>query len=172
MSAQAGCRLVPDRLSTGIRSGHLALARGRPARFIAAMRFQIFLAGFAVLALAYAGAEALFGDERLGFIIDALKLGGALLICGLFSLRMPLHGMLGAAVVALIGALYGAQHLAVIPRFWFGERRPDPVALLSSAAALICVLLVVGVVRFLFAEKRRKSLEDAADDADQSDSTT
>lgn len=128
------------------------------------MRFQIFLAGFAVLALAYAGSEVLFGDERLGFIIDALKLGGALLICGLFSLRMPLHGMLGAGVVALIGAAFGAQNLAVVPGFWFGKRPADPVALLSSAAALICLLLVLSVVRFLIAAKRRRQL-DAEEDA-------
>jgi hypothetical protein len=135
------------------------------------MRFQIFLAGFAVLALAYAGSEVLFDDERLGFLIDALKLGGALLICGLFSLRMPLHGMIGAAVVALIGASFGIQHFAVIPRFWFGERRPEPVEMLSSAATLICVLLVVSVLRFLFAEKRRRLLEETAAGADETDPT-
>jgi hypothetical protein len=43
--------------------------------------------------------------------------------------------------------------------------------MLSSAATLICVLLVVSVLRFLFAEKRRRLLEETAAGADETDPT-
>ena len=128
------------------------------------MRFQIFLSGFAILALGYAASEALFDDERWSFISGALTLGGALLICGLFSLRNRWHGVIGAGVVALLGASRGLENLAVLPKYWLGERSRGPAPLLESAAALICILLLIHVVRTLLAEKRRRLIADEPDD--------
>ena len=123
------------------------------------MRFQIFLAAAAVSALGLAGREALHDPaERLGFGIDVLKLGGALLICGLFALKMSRHGIIGAGVVALLGVSLSGRYLAVVPRYWLGERRVEPVAMLSSAAALIWPLLLLAVARYLIADKRRRAL--------------
>jgi hypothetical protein len=128
------------------------------------MRFQIFFAGFAVLALGYAANEALFDDERLAFITGALTLGGALIICGLFSLKMRWHGVTGAGVVALLGASRGIENLAALPDFWLGNRPRGAAPLLESAAALICILLLVHVVRALLAEKRRRLIAGESDD--------
>lgn len=122
------------------------------------MRFFIFLAGAAVLALGYTGTCLLDGNARIGFLIDALKLGGALVICGLFTLKMPRHGIVGAGVVALIGASFGAQHLIALPRWFVGTVPPNPVVPLSATAALICILLLGGVLRHLLLEKRRAQL--------------
>lgn len=127
------------------------------------MRILIFLAGFSVLALGYAGSEALYDNERLAFISGALTLGGALIICGLFSLGMRWHGVIGAGVVALLGASRGIQNLAELPKFWLGNRSRGVAPVLESAAALICILLLVQVVRTLLADKRRRLIADEAD---------
>lgn len=128
------------------------------------MRFQIFFSGAAVLALGYAAMESLDGPERFGFLTGALTLGGSLIICGLFSLRMRWHGIVGAGVIALLGASRGIENLAELPRFWIGERPRGPAPLLESAVALICILLLVHVVRTLLAEKRRRLRDDEGDD--------
>ncbi len=118
------------------------------------MRFQVFLAAAAVFGLAYAGREALDdATERLGFTLDALKLGGALLICGLFSLKAPRLGVAGAGVVALIGASLGIRRLAVMPLYWLGWRDISAAELLTSGSALICLLLAIGALRHLLAER-------------------
>lgn len=130
------------------------------------MRFQIFFSGFAILALGYAGSEVLYDNERLSFITGALTLGGALIICGLFSLKMRWLGVIGAGVVALLGASRGIEHLAALPSFWIGERNQGPAPILSSGAALVCILLLVHVVRTLLTEKRRRLIEDEPDDSE------
>jgi hypothetical protein len=128
------------------------------------MRFQIFFSGLAILALGYAAMASLEESERFGFLSGALTLGGALIICGLFSLRMRWHGIIGAGVVALLGASRGIENLAELPKFWIGDRPRGPAPLLESAVALICILLLVHVVRTLLAEKRRRLLEDQGDE--------
>lgn len=129
------------------------------------MRFHIFFAAIAVFAVGYASREALHdANQRLGFGIDVLKLGGALVICGLFAFKAPRLGIIGSGVVALLGAAMSFQHLAVVPQYWFGDRRVEPVALLSSAVSLICVLLLLAVVRYLIVEKRRQALAELLTD--------
>jgi hypothetical protein len=127
------------------------------------MRFQIFFSGVAILALGYAAMEVMDGDDRFGFLAGALTLGGALIICGLFSLRMRWHGIIGAGVIALLGASRGIENLAELPKFWIGDRPRGPAPLLESAVAIICILLLVHVVRTLFAEKRRRLRDDEPD---------
>jgi hypothetical protein len=128
------------------------------------MRFQIFFSGAAILALGYAAVESLEGAARFGFLTGSLTLGGALIICGLFSLWTRWHGIIGAGVVALLGASRGLENLAELPKFWIGERPRGAAPLLESAVAIICILLLVHVVRTLFAEKRRRLREDIQDE--------
>lgn len=127
------------------------------------MRFQIFFAGLAILALAAAGFHVLDEPERFQFLSGALTLGGSLVICGLFSLTMRWHGIIGSGVVALLGASSGIEHLAALPKFWLGDRSRGPTPFLESAITLVCILLLTLVVRFLLAEKRRRLRDDLPD---------
>jgi len=120
------------------------------------MRFHIFFAGLAIIALGFAAMQALDEPACFDFLRGALILGGGWIICGLFSLRYRWHGIIGAGVLALLGASRGIQNLAALPRFWFGDRGRSPAPLLESAVALISILLLILVVRTLFAEKKRR----------------
>jgi hypothetical protein len=120
------------------------------------MRFHIFFCGLAILALGFAATQTLAKPAAYGFLLGALTLGGGLIICGLFALRQRWLGTIGAGVIALLGAARGLENLAALPRYWLGERDCGPAPVLESAAALICILLFILVVRSLFAEKKRR----------------
>jgi hypothetical protein len=128
------------------------------------MRFHLFFCGAAILGLGFLAFRALEGDAAFGFLTGALTLGGGILICGLFSFRMPWHGLAGAGVLALLGAARGLTNLAELPKFWLGDRSRGPAPLLESAVAMICILLLIHVVRALRIERSRRMLEDDEDD--------
>ena len=128
------------------------------------MRTAIFLAGLLILALGVAALRLLEKPAAYGFLTGALTLGGGLVICGLFALRNRWHGIFGAGVMALLGASRGIENLAALPGFLL-DRSPRGLApLLESVVALTCILLLIGVVRTLFAEQKRK-MSAAAHDA-------
>lgn len=122
------------------------------------MRFHIFLSGAAVMALGLSALRALDRHEGLAFLTGALTLGGGMVICGLFSLKSRWHGVIGCGVLALLGAARGLPNLAALPKFWLGDRERGAAPLLESAVALICILLLVAVVRALYAERARRTL--------------
>lgn len=127
------------------------------------MRFHLFFCGAAIVAIGFLAFHALEGDDGYGFLTGALTLGGGILICGLFSLRMPWHGLAGAGVLGLLGAARGLANLVELPRYWLGERSRGTAPLLESAVAIICILLLLHVVRALKIERsRRMFLEDEA----------
>ena len=128
------------------------------------MRIAIFLSGLLVLALGVTAMRMLEKPASYGFLTGALTLGGALIICGLFSLRNRWHGIIGAGVIALLGASRGIENLAALPGLLIGTGARGPAPVLESAVALICILLTILVVRSLFAEKKRKLLADERDD--------
>jgi hypothetical protein len=128
------------------------------------MRFLLFFCAAAILALGIAAFRTLEGDAAYGFLSGALTLGGGILICALFSLRMPLHGLIGAGVLALLGAARGVQNLAALPKFWLGDRSRGVAPVLESAVALICILLLLHVVRRLKIERARWMLAKSGDD--------
>ena len=120
------------------------------------LRIPIFLSGLAILGLGLAAMRVLDKPASYGFLTGALTLGGALIICGLFSLRNPWHGIVGAGVISLLGASRGIENLAALPFFLLDGHPHGPGPWLESAAALICILLLSLVVRTLFAEKKRR----------------
>jgi hypothetical protein len=128
------------------------------------MRLPIFLSGLAILALGAVAMCVLGKPASYGFLTGALTLGGALLICGLFSLRHRWHGIIGAGVIALLGASRGIENLAALPAMLWGGAAHGTATLLESAVALISILLLVAVVRALLAEKKRRLLADEHDD--------
>ena len=52
------------------------------------MRFSIFLSGAAVLAMGGVALAVLDKPDAVGFLTGAMQLGGGIVICGLFSLKM------------------------------------------------------------------------------------
>ena len=128
------------------------------------MRSPIFLAGLFILALGVPAMRILEKPASYGFLTGALTLGGALIICGLFSLRNRWHGIIGAGVIALLGASRGIENLAALPVCLLDRGARGPAPVLESAVALTCILLLILVVRALFAEKKRKLLADEKDE--------
>lgn len=120
------------------------------------MRLAIFLCGLVVLALGVAAMRLLERPAAFGFLSGALTLGGAWIICGLFSFRNRWHGCVGAGVIALLGASRGIENLAELPAVLLAKGTQWAAPLLGSAVALICIGLLVGVVRALLAEKTRR----------------
>lgn len=123
------------------------------------MRAQLFLGGATVIAL---GAMAMSGLQReaaAAMLQGTLTLGGALLICGLFSLRMHWHGVIGAGVVALLGAARGAGNLPGLMRWMSGDRSRGSVPLIEAGITLVCLILLVRVIAALRREKIRRMLE-------------
>ncbi|KAB2641676.1 MAG: hypothetical protein DVB25_01005 [Verrucomicrobia bacterium] len=128
------------------------------------MRIPIFLAGFVIIALGLAATLLLEKPASYAFLTEALTLGGGLLICGLFALRNRWHGIIGAGVMALMGSSRGIENLAALPAVLLDKGPPGPAPLLQSAVAIPCILLLIGIVRALFAEKKRKLLASEHED--------
>jgi hypothetical protein len=132
------------------------------------MRFLVFLCGLSILALGLAAPRALPPKEGMAFLSGALTLGGGLVISGLFAIRWFWHGLMGAGVLALLGMTRGFGNLPGLVRYLGGQRENGPLPVLEAAATVISLLLLVAVVKTLFAEKRRRAiaeLENAQDDA-------
>lgn len=123
------------------------------------MRLLIILAGLTIAALGILGLRTLEGDARFAMFGGCLTLGGALVIAGLFAIRMPAHGIIGAGVVALLGAARGLANLPDLAAFWIGERDRAHAPLIEAAATLLCLIILLQAMRWLFRERVRKMLE-------------
>jgi hypothetical protein len=124
------------------------------------MRFQVFFCGAAVIALGVAAMKILERDQALGFLQGALTLGGGLLICGLFSLKMKWHGIIGAGVLALLGAARGVGNLPDLALFLSGERERGAAPVMELGITVVCLVLLVRVLTALYRERIRRTLED------------
>jgi hypothetical protein len=122
------------------------------------MRFLMFLSGAGVIALGLAGARLGAEEVGLGFLMGGLTLGGALVICGLFSLHSYWHGVGGAAFVSLLGFSRGLGNLSALPSWIMGDRSAGPGPLIESAVTLVCALLLVASARAWRAERVRRML--------------
>jgi hypothetical protein len=123
------------------------------------MRFQIFFSGAAVLALGVAAMRILEKAAAIGFLQGALTLGGGFIICGLFSLKMKWHGIIGGGVLALLGAARGLGNLPDLASFLAGERERGPAPILESGITLICLVLLLRVLAGLNRERIRRMLD-------------
>jgi hypothetical protein len=123
------------------------------------MRFQIFFSGVAVILLGMVAARMLERVEALSFMQGALTLGGGLLICGAFSLKMRWHGVIGAGVLALLGAARGLANLPDLASFLAGQRERGPAPLLEVGITTVCLILLLRVLAALQQERTRRMLE-------------
>ena len=108
------------------------------------MRILIFIGGIVIAAL---GLLVFQQTKDPTLLQGGLTLGGGLIICGFFSLKAKWHGIVGAGVLALLGAARTVPKLGAEPR-WF-----------HAAAAAVCVIVLVAAARCLLAERTRRSVE-------------
>ncbi|NJM36484.1 MAG: hypothetical protein HC845_00625 [Akkermansiaceae bacterium] len=123
------------------------------------MRFYIFLSGFLLLAMGGAGLLILEKPHSIGFLQGALTLGGGFFICGIFSIKMQLHGFIGSGILALLGAARGLGNLPGLLKFFSGERPRGTAPLLELGVTLICLLLLLKVMRTLSIARLRQMLD-------------
>ena len=126
-------------------------------------RFQqlsITAVGLVVVALGVIALNTLEGDERFAMLNGCLTLGGACCIAGMFSFKMPAHGIIGAGVVALLGASHGLANLPDPARFLIGERPRAHAPLIEVAITILCLIVLIQSVRWLMQERIRRMLED------------
>jgi hypothetical protein len=124
------------------------------------MRLQIFFSGSAVLALGVAAMRILEKDAAIGFLQGALTLGGGIIICGLFSLKMKWHGIIGAGVLGLLGAARGFANLPDLAEFLAGERERGSAPVLELGVTVVCVVLLFRTLAELYRERVRRMLEE------------
>ncbi len=120
------------------------------------VRVFIFLAAAAVFGLGFYGASILGKDDGMAFLLGCLTLGGGFLITGLFSLKMPSHGIIGAGVLALLGLGRGALNFPSFAQYLTGDRNRGASPALELCITLICAMLLVHVIRALASEKVRR----------------
>lgn len=120
----------------------------------------ITAAGLVVVALGVFALRTLDGDERFAMLNGCLTLGGSLIIAGLFSFRMPAHGIVGGGVVALLGAARGLANLPDLAAFLMGERPRAHAPLIEAAITIICFIILIQAVRWLMRERIRHMLEE------------
>ncbi len=126
------------------------------------MRAYLILQGLMIIGIGFAGKMMHSGrNEGFSFLQGGLTLGGALLICGLFAIKNPWHGMIGGGVVALIGF---CRTMVNLPNWleWLGHANPRPAAtpLLEMLVVIISGSIAIIVLRKLLAEKTRRMLEE------------
>ncbi len=119
------------------------------------VRVFVFLAAAVILGLGYYGTQILGKDEGMAFLLGCLTLGGGLLITGLFSLKMPWHGITGAGVLALLGLGRGIMNFPGFAKFLVGERARGPAPALELCITLLCAMLLVRVIRAWASERAR-----------------
>lgn len=98
--------------------------------------------------------------EALPFLQGALTLGGGIVICGLFSLKSKWHGLIGAGILALLGAARGFGNIPDLLNLFQGDPQRGPTPMMEFGVTLICLLLLLRVLKALQRERTRRMLEE------------
>lgn len=124
------------------------------------MRFQIFSSGTMMLVFGWVAMQLLDRNDALAFLQGTLTLGGGIIICGLFSLKMQWHGVIGAGVLALLGTARGLANVPDFVKFLAGERERGPSPVLELGVTVICLVLLLRVLAALQRERAHRLLEE------------
>jgi hypothetical protein len=124
-----------------------------------------FLLGLICLAIGIFGKTILPDrNESFSFLLGGLTLGGAFIICWIFSIKNYWHGIVGSGIVALLGF---CRTMVNLPRWadWLANPAPRPPAtpVLEILVAILTLGYIMLIVRSLFAERTRKMLADEQD---------
>ena len=117
-----------------------------------------------MLALGFYGMSLLPKMEAMALLQGTLLLGGGILICGLFSLKMKWHGIVGAGVIALLGAARGLGNVPKFVRLISGDSTIGPMAAIEFGFTVTCLVLLFRVVQALQQERTRRMLESSSPD--------
>ena len=123
------------------------------------MRIQIFATGIIMLGFGAMAMKQLEGREALGMLQGALLLGGGLIICGLFTIKMKWHGIVGAGVLALLGAARGLGNLPGLAKWFSGDQSRNIAPFIELAYTILCISLLLRVIGALQRERTRRLLE-------------
>ncbi len=123
------------------------------------IRVYIFIIGLAIIATGIVGVSRLPKDPAMALLVGCLTLGGGFIICGLFSIKMPWHGILGAGALALISFARGLFNLADAAKFLAGERPRGNEPLFELAITILSALLLIRVLAAWKKERLRRMLE-------------
>ena len=126
---------------------------------ISRVRVQIFFSGAVIIGMGLVAMQVLDGGEGLGFLHGALTLGGALLICGIFSLKSQWHGIIGAGVLALLGAGRGLGNFPHLLDALSGKLDRRVAPLIELGVTLVCLVLLMRVLAALNRERVKRMLE-------------
>lgn len=124
-----------------------------------AARVSLFLAAAAIIGLGMFGTVRLEKEAGMAFLLGTLTLGGGFLICALFSLNTPWHGILGGGVLALLGLGRGVLNAPDFAEFLAGSRARDIAPLLETAVTLVCIAVLLRVHRAWSFERIRRMRE-------------
>lgn len=119
-------------------------------------RIGIFLAAIAIIGFGFFALQSLQKEVGTGFFLGALTLGGALLISGLFSFSSAMHGLMGAAILALLGFGRGIFNFPGLARFLVGERERGAAPLFEFGITIICAMLLLNLWRAWSSERLRR----------------
>jgi hypothetical protein len=123
------------------------------------IRIAIFLAAATIIGMGFFGVRFLEKDPGMAFLLGSLTLGGGLLICGLFSLKIPWHGIIAAGVLALLGFGRGILNAPGFAEFIGGSRERGVAPVLEAFVAVVCTFLLLAVHRTWSRERLRRALE-------------
>jgi hypothetical protein len=135
------------------------LARGSSCVSFSVMRAHILLTGFLILVAGISGMSFLPKMPGFEFLRGGLTLGGALVICGIFTFRMYWHGIIGAGIVSLIGTGKGLMGIKGVADWFNGDRSRGIAPILELGITVLCVILLLRVLKVLQAERTRRILE-------------
>lgn len=122
------------------------------------MRFHLFATGLLILLAGIVGPFFLPKQPGFEFLRGGLTLGGALLICGFFTLNSYWHGIIAAGVVSLIGAGKGIMELKAVFDWLVGVRPRGIAPLLEFVITIACLVLMFRIVGVLKTERTRRML--------------
>lgn len=124
------------------------------------IRAYIFFIGVAIIAIGILGLSRIEKDASMALLVGCLTLGGGFIICGLFSIKMLWHGVMGAGALALISFGRGLFNLPDAAKFIVGERPRGNEPIFELAVTILSALLLTRVIAAWNKERRRRMLEE------------
>lgn len=123
------------------------------------MRLHIILTGIVILLVGIAGLFFLPKLPAMEFFRGGATLGGALVICGFFTLNSYWYGVIGAGVISLIGAGKGLLGLSSMKDFILGQSNRGFAPPIELGITIACIVLLFRCVSAMKAERTRRMLE-------------
>lgn len=123
------------------------------------IRAYIFLVGAAIITVGILAQTRMEKEAAMAMMVGSLTLGGGFIICGIFSIKMKWHGVIGAGILSLLGFGRGLFNLPDAAKFFVGERTRGNEPIFELAVTVLSALLLTRVLAALNKERRRRQME-------------